>query len=81
MSAVSELGKLKTAKETGKKQNKAAYLFLAPWFVGDPADATARSETVLIATSDYPILLYPMKTLPPSPLQWIAPATSLARSV
>ncbi|WP_457099126.1 carbohydrate ABC transporter permease [Microbacterium sp. P5_E9] len=34
MSAVSELGKLKTAKETGKKQNKAAYLFLAPWFVG-----------------------------------------------
>lgn len=34
MSAVSELGKLKTAKSDGKKQNKAAYLFLAPWFVG-----------------------------------------------
>jgi multiple sugar transport system permease protein len=34
MSAVSELGKLKTAKSDGKKQNKAAYLFLAPWFIG-----------------------------------------------
>jgi multiple sugar transport system permease protein len=34
MSAISELGKLKTAKSDGKKQNRAAYLFLAPWFVG-----------------------------------------------
>jgi multiple sugar transport system permease protein len=34
MSAISELGKLKGAKADGKKQNKAAYLFLAPWFVG-----------------------------------------------
>ena len=34
MSAISELGKLKSAKSDGKKQNKAAYLFLAPWFVG-----------------------------------------------
>ena len=34
MSAISELGKLKSAKADGKKQNKAAYLFLAPWFVG-----------------------------------------------
>jgi len=34
VSALSELGKLKSAGGTGKKQNKAAYLFLAPWFVG-----------------------------------------------
>jgi len=34
MSALGELGRLKGAKAAGKKQNKAAYLFLAPWFVG-----------------------------------------------
>ena len=34
MSAVSELGRLKDAKATGKKQNKAAYLFLLPWLIG-----------------------------------------------
>ena len=34
MSALGELGRLKGAKAIGKKQNKAAYLFLAPWFVG-----------------------------------------------
>ncbi|MCT9820875.1 sugar ABC transporter permease [Microbacterium sp. W1N] len=34
MSALSELGKLKTQGGAGKKQNKVAYLFLLPWFVG-----------------------------------------------
>ena len=34
MSALGELGRLKGATAVGKKQNKAAYLFLAPWFVG-----------------------------------------------
>ncbi|MFD4959179.1 carbohydrate ABC transporter permease [Microbacterium sp. NPDC058389] len=34
MSALGELGRLKGAAAVGKKQNKAAYLFLAPWFVG-----------------------------------------------
>src|SRR6187402_1987634 len=34
MSALSELGKIKTTRGAGKKQNKAAYLFLLPWFIG-----------------------------------------------
>jgi len=34
MSALGELGRLKGATAVGKKQNKAAYLFLTPWFVG-----------------------------------------------
>ncbi|RLK52902.1 carbohydrate ABC transporter permease [Microbacterium telephonicum] len=34
MSALSELGKLKSQGAAGKKQNKVAYLFLLPWFVG-----------------------------------------------
>ncbi|GAA5206921.1 carbohydrate ABC transporter permease [Microbacterium kyungheense] len=34
MSALGELGRLKSATSVGKKQNKAAYLFLTPWFVG-----------------------------------------------
>lgn len=34
MSAIGELGKLKGAQSKGKKQNKAAYAFLLPWFIG-----------------------------------------------
>jgi len=34
MSALSELGRLKSQSAAGKKQNKVAYLFLLPWFVG-----------------------------------------------
>lgn len=34
MSALSELGKLKSTSATGKKQNRAAFLFLSPWLVG-----------------------------------------------
>lgn len=34
MSALSELGKLKSQSSAGRKQNKVAYLFLLPWFVG-----------------------------------------------
>lgn len=34
MSALGELTRLRGAKAVGKKQNKAAYLFLTPWFVG-----------------------------------------------
>jgi multiple sugar transport system permease protein len=34
MSALGELGKLKNASSQGKKQNKAAFLFLLPWLIG-----------------------------------------------
>ncbi len=34
MSALSELGKLKSSQATGKKQNKVAFTFLLPWFIG-----------------------------------------------
>lgn len=34
MTGLSELGKLKSAKATGKKQNGPAFLFLLPWLVG-----------------------------------------------
>ncbi len=34
MSALSELGKLKSQGGVGRKQNRTAYLFLLPWFVG-----------------------------------------------
>lgn len=34
MSALSELRRVKGAGSTGKRENKVAYLFLAPWFLG-----------------------------------------------
>lgn len=34
MSALAELGKLRRGASPEKKQNKAAYLFLLPWFIG-----------------------------------------------
>ncbi|WP_353807662.1 carbohydrate ABC transporter permease [Agromyces sp. SYSU T00194] len=34
MSAIGELGKLEAAPTKGKKQNKAAYAFMLPWFIG-----------------------------------------------
>lgn len=34
MSALSELGKLRSGAPAERKQNKAAYIFLLPWFIG-----------------------------------------------
>lgn len=34
MTGLAELGRLKSAKPTGKKQNRVAFLFLAPWLIG-----------------------------------------------
>ncbi|MBR0878015.1 glutamate racemase [Bradyrhizobium japonicum] len=54
---------------------------LAPCFVGDPADATSRTDTVVLACTHYPLLLDRMKTLAPWPVEWIDPAPAIARRV
>ncbi|MDD1521505.1 MULTISPECIES: glutamate racemase [Bradyrhizobium] len=54
---------------------------LAPCFVGDPSDATSRTDTVVLACTHYPLLLDRMKMLAPWPVDWIDPAPAIARRV
>ena len=54
---------------------------LTPCFVGDAADAAARTDTVVLACTHYPLLLDRMKKLAPWPVDWIDPAPAIARRV
>jgi glutamate racemase len=54
---------------------------LAPCFVGEAADATARTDTVVLACTHYPLLLDRLVRLAPWPVDWIDPAPAIARRV
>jgi glutamate racemase len=54
---------------------------LAPCFVGEAEDATARTDTVVLACTHYPLLLDRLVRLAPWPVQWIDPAPAIARRV
>lgn len=54
---------------------------LKPCFVGDPADTTARTDTVVLACTHYPLLLERLTMLAPWPVDWIDPAPAIARRV
>jgi glutamate racemase len=52
---------------------------LAPCFVGDAQDATARTDIVVLACTHYPLLLDRLVRLAPWPVDWIDPAPAIAR--
>jgi glutamate racemase len=52
---------------------------LAPCFVGD--DAAARTDTVVLACTHYPLLMDRLVRLAPWPVDWIDPAPAIARRV
>ena len=52
---------------------------LAPCFVGD--DGAARTDTVVLACTHYPLLLDRFVKLAPWPVDWIDPAPAIARRV
>ncbi|MBR0833053.1 glutamate racemase [Bradyrhizobium manausense] len=54
---------------------------LSPCFVGDAADAGARTDTVVLACTHYPLLLDRLERLAPWPVEWIDPAPAIARRV
>ena len=54
---------------------------LRPCFVGNPADETARTDTVVLACTHYPLLLDRLKQLAPWPVNYIDPAPAIARRV
>jgi len=54
---------------------------LAPCFVGNGSDPAARTDTVVLACTHYPLLLDRLKRLAPWPVAWIDPAPAIARRV
>jgi glutamate racemase len=54
---------------------------LAPCFVGDGKDDPARTDTVVLACTHYPLLMDRLARLAPWPVEWIDPAPAIARRV
>ena len=54
---------------------------LAPCFVRDGGGDSARTDTVVLACTHYPLLLDRLTKLAPWPVDWIDPAPAIARRV
>jgi glutamate racemase len=54
---------------------------IAPCFVADSLDRTARTDTVVLACTHYPLLMDRLVALAPWPVDWIDPAPAIARRV
>ena len=54
---------------------------IAPCFVGTANDPAARTDTVVLACTHYPLLLDRLARLAPWPVDWIDPAPAIARRV
>ncbi len=54
---------------------------LAPCFVGDREDPSARTDTVVLACTHYPLLMERLVALAPWKVDWIDPAPAIARRV
>ena len=77
-----ELASLAEAALSGKAIGDGDILAeLKPCFVGDQKDAGARTDTVVLACTHYPLLLDRLKQLAPWPVDWIDPAPAIARRV
>jgi glutamate racemase len=77
-----DLASLAEAALSGVEVEDAAIAAeLAPCFVGADADASARTDTVVLACTHYPLLLDRFVKLAPWPVDWIDPAPAIARRV
>jgi glutamate racemase len=77
-----ELAALAEAALSGEAVGDDAILAeLAPCFVGSGSDPTARTDTVVLACTHYPLLLDRLKRIAPWPVAWIDPAPAIARRV
>jgi glutamate racemase len=54
---------------------------LAPCFVGNSEGDSARTDTVVLACTHYPLLMDRLVRLAPWPVDWIDPAPAIARRV
>ncbi|WP_315719353.1 MULTISPECIES: glutamate racemase [unclassified Bradyrhizobium] len=77
-----ELASLAEAALSGTSVSDAAIAAeIAPCFTGDADDAGARTDTVVLACTHYPLLLDRLQRLAPWPVAWIDPAPAIARRV
>jgi glutamate racemase len=77
-----ELAALAEAAWSGGEVSDAAISTeIAPCFVGNGADDPARTDTVVLACTHFPLLLDRLVRLAPWPVEWIDPAPAIARRV
>jgi glutamate racemase len=77
-----DLASLAEAALNGKDvSDDAIFAELAPCFVGDGESDPARTDTVVLACTHYPLLMDRLVTLAPWPVEWIDPAPAIARRV
>jgi glutamate racemase len=77
-----ELASLAEAALSGIEVGDAAIAAeLTPCFVGDRDDPSARTDTVVLACTHYPLLMDRLVALAPWAVDWIDPAPAIARRV
>jgi glutamate racemase len=77
-----DLASLAEAALSGREvQDPEILAELAPCFVGDREDVSARTDTVVLACTHYPLLMERFVALAPWPVDWIDPAPAIARRV
>jgi glutamate racemase len=54
---------------------------LAPCFIGEGKNDPARTDTIVLACTHYPLLMDRFRRLAPWPVDWIDPAPAIARRV
>jgi glutamate racemase len=65
----------------GKISDREIFAEIAPCFVGDSESDPARTDTVVLACTHYPLLMDRLVKLAPWPVEWIDPAPAIARRV
>ena len=65
----------------GKISDREIFAEIAPCFVGDSESDPARTDTVVLACTHYPLLMDRLVKLAPWPVDWIDPAPAIARRV
>jgi glutamate racemase len=77
-----ELASLAESALVGEEVSDRAILAeLAPCFVGDGEADPARTDTVVLACTHFPLLMDRLVALAPWPVEWIDPAPAIARRV
>jgi glutamate racemase len=77
-----ELASLAEAALRGQEvSDDAIFAELAPCFVGDGEADPARTDTVVLACTHYPLLMDRLVALAPWPVEWVDPAPAIARRV
>jgi glutamate racemase len=77
-----ELASLAESALSGNEvSDEAIAAEIAPCFVGNATDETARTDTVVLACTHYPLLQDRLSRLAPWPVDWIDPAPAIARRV